>query len=63
MGFPGGIDSTNSTCNAGDLIWIPGLRWSLGERNGSPLQYSYLENLMDREDWQTTVHADAKSWT
>ena len=60
MCFPGGIDSTNSTCNAGDLIE---LRRSLGERNGSPLQYSYLENLMDREDWQTTVHADAKSWT
>ena len=63
MGFPGGLDSTNSTYNAGDVIWISGLRRSLGERNGSPLQYSFLENPMDRGDWQTTVHGVAKSWT
>ena len=37
-----------SACNAGDVGSIPGLGRSLGEGNGNPLQYSYLENLMDR---------------
>ena len=43
-------------CNAGDLGLIPGLGRSLGEGNGYPLQYSGLENPMDRGPWQVTVH-------
>ena len=46
-----------SACNAGDLGSIPGL----GEGNGNPLQYSCLENLMDRRAWWATVHGVAKS--
>ena len=37
--------------------------WSTGEGNGKPLQYSCLENSMDRGDWQATVHGVTKSWT
>ena len=44
MGFPGGLDSKESTCNAGDLGSIPGLGRSPGGGHGNPLQYSYLEN-------------------
>ena len=61
MGFPGGSDGKESTCNAGDLSSIPVLGKSPGEGNGFPLQYSGLENSMDRV-WQTTVHGVAKSW-
>ena len=43
--FPGGSDSKVSTCNAWDLCSIPGLKRSPGERNGTPLQYSCLENI------------------
>ena len=43
-GFPGGSDSKESACNAGDLDLIPGLGRSSGEGNGNPLQYSCLEN-------------------
>ena len=42
---------------------IPGSERSTGEGNGFPLQYSCLENLMDRGVWQSTVHGVAKSWT
>ena len=42
---------------------VPGSGRSPGGRHGNPLQYSYLENPMDREDWQATVHRVAKSWT
>ena len=55
-----------SACNArdtGDAGWIPGSGRSLGEGNGNPLQYSCLENPMDGEAWQATVHGVAKSWT
>ena len=45
-----------SACNAGDLGLIPGLERSPGEGNGTPLQYSCLENPMDRGAWQATVH-------
>ena len=55
-GFPGGPDGKESTCNVGDLGLIPGLGRSLGEGNSYPLQYSYLENSMDRESWQAVVH-------
>ena len=47
-------------CNAGDLGLIPGLGRSLGEGNGNPLQYSCLENSIDREAWRATVHGVAK---
>ena len=50
MGIPDGSDGKESACNAGDLGSI------LGEGNGYPLQYSCLENLMDRGAWQATVH-------
>ena len=49
-----------STCNAGDLGSISGLRRSPGEGNGHPLQYSFLEKSMDRETWWATVHEVAK---
>ena len=48
MGFPGGVVVKNPLANAGDLGSIPGLRRSPGEGNGYPLQYSCLENPMDR---------------
>ena len=44
MGFPGGSDGKESTCNVGDLGLIPGLERSPGRGHGSPLQYSCLEN-------------------
>ena len=49
--------------NAGDLGLIPGSGRSSGEGNGTPLQYSCLENPMDRGAWWATVHGVAKSWT
>ena len=59
---PGGSEGKASAYNAGDLTWIPGLGRSSGEGNGNPLQYSCLENPMDREAWQATVHGVTKSW-
>ena len=56
-------DVKASACNAGDLGSIPGLGRSPGEGNGNPLQYSFLENPMEREAWWATVHGVAKSWT
>ena len=47
-GFPGGSDNKESACNAGDWDSIPGSGRSPGERNGSPRQYSCLENSMGR---------------
>ena len=49
-GFPGGSDGKESASNAGDLGSIPRLGRSPGGRHGNPLQYSYLENSMDREE-------------
>ena len=48
LGFPGGSDSKESACDVGDLGSIPGSGRSPGEGNGNPLQYSRLENPMDR---------------
>ena len=62
-GFPGGSDSKESACNAEDLSSIPGLGRSPGVGNGNPLQYSCLENPMDRGAWQATVQRVEKSWT
>ena len=56
----------NPPTNAGDtrdVGLIPGLGRSPGEGNGNPLQYSFLENSMDRGAWQATVHRVAKSQT
>ena len=50
-GPPGGSEGKASACNVGDLGSIPGLGRSSGEGKGNPLQYSGLENLMDREAW------------
>ena len=50
-------------CNAGDLGLILGSGRSPREGNGNPLQYSCLENPMDRGAWQAMVHGIAKSWT
>ena len=61
--FPGGSDGKEYACNAGDPGSIPRWRRSPGEGNGNPLQYSCLENFMDRGAWQATVHGVAKSWT
>ena len=49
--------------NAGDVGLIPGSRRPPGEGHGNPLQYSCLENSMDRGAWQATVHNVAKNWT
>ena len=51
MGFPGGSEVKASACNVGYLGSIPGLGRSFGEGNGYPLQYSGLENPMDRGAW------------
>ena len=56
LGFSGGSDGRESACNAGDLGLISGLGRSSGEGNGYQLQYSSLENSMDREAWQAAVH-------
>ena len=50
-GFPDGSVNKESACNAGDLGSIPGLGRSPREGNGKPLQYSWLENSMDRGAW------------
>ena len=63
MGFPGGASHKESAYNTGDPGLIPGLGRSPGERNGTPLQYSCLENPMDGEAQQAPVHGVAKSWT
>ena len=63
LGFPGGSDGEESCCNAGDLGLIPGLERSPGGGHGNSLQYSCLENPMDRGACRATVHEVAKSWT
>ena len=61
IGFPGGSDGKESACNTGDLGLIPGLGLSPGKGKGYPLQYSCLENPMDRGAWWATVHTVEKS--
>ena len=61
MGFPDGSDNKESACNARDPGLIPGLRGFSGEGNGDPLQYSCLENFMDRGAWWATVHKITKN--
>ena len=62
MGFSGGSDGEASAYNVGDLGSVPGSGRSPGEGNDYPLQYSGLENPMDRGAWWATVHGVAKSW-
>ena len=61
--FPGGSNGKESACNAGDLSSIPVSERSPGEGNGNPLQYSCLENSMERGAWQVTLYGVTKSWT
>ena len=63
MDLAGGSDSKESACNVGDtgLILVSGR--SPEEGNGNPLQYSCLENSMDRGAWWATVRGVTKSWT
>ena len=56
----------NLPASAGDIRdvgSIPGLERSLGEEHSNPLQYSSMENPMDREAWRAAIHEDTKSWT
>ena len=59
--FSGGSDDKESACNAGDPVLIPWSGRSLGEGNGNPLQYSCLENVMDRGAWLAIVYRVKKA--
>ena len=63
MGFPDGSDGKESACNAGDPGSVPEWGRYPGEGNGNPLQYSCLENSMDRGTWWATVLGVEKSRT
>ena len=60
-GFPTWLSGKDPPANAGDMHSIPASGISGGKRNGHPLQYSCLENSMDREAWRATVHGAAKT--
>ena len=63
LGFPGGSDGKESACNVGDPGSIPGSGRYPGGGHGNPLQYSCLENPMDRGAQRASVHGVAKSRT
>ena len=63
LGFPGGSVVKNPPADAGDMGSVLGSGRSSGEGNGNPLQYSCLENPMDRGGWQATIQGVAKSQT
>ena len=66
LGFAGGMSGKNPLANAGDLRdlgLIPGSGRTPGEGHGNPLQYSCLENPMDRGAWQAMGHKVVTSWT
>ena len=63
MGFPGGSDSKESACNAGDLGLSPGSGRSPGEGNDYTFQYSCLGNPVDRGAWWATVPGVTESDT
>ena len=63
LGFPCGSEIKKSACSAGDTGLIPGSGRCPGEGNGSPLQYSFPGNPMDRGAWWSTGHGVAKSQT
>ena len=60
-GFPHGSDGKESACNAGDLGSVSGLERSPREGNGNPLQFSCLENSMDRGAWWSKLHEVTKN--
>ena len=62
-GWLSGKESDASAGDTGDAGSIPGSGRSPGGGNGNPLQYSCMQNPMDREAWQATVHRVAKSQT
>ena len=62
-GLPWWLSSKESACNAGDPGLIPRSGRYPGGRHGNPLQYSCLENSMDKGDWWTTVHRVTNHWT
>ena len=62
-GFPGNSLDKESICNVGHASLLPGLKRSPGGGHGNPLQYSCLENPMDRGAWWATVQGVTKSWT
>ena len=62
-GFPGSSADEESACNVGDLGLIPGSGRSPGEGHGNPLQYSCLENPMDRGAWQDSLWGSIESDT
>ena len=62
-GLPWWFDGKELAGNTGDLGSIPGSRRFPGEGNHYPLQYSFVQNSMDRGAWWTAVHGDAKSET
>ena len=59
-GFPGSSRGKKSACSAGNPGSIPGLGKSPGEENGNPLQYSCLENSMDKGAWQAIAHGSQR---
>ena len=62
MDFPGGTVVKNPPTNAGDVRSVPESGRSPGGGNGTPLQYSFLVNSMDRGAWWAAVHGVTKSW-
>ena len=62
IGFSGS-DGKESVCNVGNLGSVPGLGRSPGAGKCNPLQYSCLENSVDRRAWRAIVHVVTKSWT
>ena len=62
LGFYGGSEVKNPPASVGDVGLISGLERSPGGGHGRPLQYSYLENPMDRGAWWATVHGVTESW-
>ena len=63
LGFPGGSDGKETACSEGELGSIPGLGSSPGGEHGNPLQYSCLENPMNRGSWLAQAYGVAKSQT
>ena len=63
LGLPGSSDRKEFAHSARDLSSIPGWQRCPGEGNGNPLQYSCLENTMDKGTWLATIHGVTKSWT
>ena len=63
MGFSGSSDGKEAACSAGDLGSIPGLGRSPGGGHGTPLQYSRLENPMDRGAWRAVSMGSQKNRT